>query len=359
MKAWESDQSFEWLQEYLYYSLVFGGRESEAYKIAGNFSTSMKKKIDYANIKITGVSVEAGYSFNPDFESLKATPHGQLAGVGEDYGEAFYLKNYHFESIDLSHRIIPAVSLNHNLTYLGINRGQVVDWGGSNIFSSGSNQFQYYMNTNLVLGRKWYISPAVNLIWGDISFAAGGFRGTQRYFNNSEASWSDFVFSVSTWSHFGNFSPGAEYNYATISNSGFSQYSMWLTVYPFANTNFYFTPRMYLKSGGENGFKYNTFGISGGLQAGPVHFYGQYLVGDMENFIEPAGYVVSNFPGISDQKFSGSLYFPTGKKYRFLVRYITQDVAETYQVYTNFLKGNSVEYKYQKHTLTAGISWSF
>src|SRR6056297_851141 len=33
-KAWENDQSFEWLQEYLYYSLLLGGRQTEASKIA-------------------------------------------------------------------------------------------------------------------------------------------------------------------------------------------------------------------------------------------------------------------------------------------------------------------------------------
>jgi tetratricopeptide (TPR) repeat protein len=55
----------------------------------------------------------------------------------------------------------------------------------------------------------------------------------------------------------------------------------------------------------------------------------------MENFIESGGYVVSNFPGVSEQKFSGSLYFPTGKKYQLVLRYLSQDVTETYKVYTN------------------------
>jgi hypothetical protein len=54
----------------------------------------------------------------------------------------------------------------------------------------------------------------------------------------------------------------------------------------------------------------------------------------MVNFIEPAGYVAGNFPGRSEQKITGSLYFPAGKKYQFVVRYINQDVFETYNVYT-------------------------
>jgi hypothetical protein len=79
----------------------------------------------------------------------------------------------------------------------------------------------------------------------------------------------------------------------------------------------------------------------------------------MKNFIEPAGYVVANFPGRSKQKIMGSLYFPVAKKYQFVVRYINQDIIEKYNVYTSGTITNSLEYKYIKHTLTAGISWNF
>ena len=358
LKAWENDQSFEWLQEYLYYSLIWGGRVSEAHKVAGSFSPEMQDKLGFSGKKITRAALEAGYTFNPDFETLTEATHGQQAGVGEDYGEAFYLKNYHFESFDLSHRITPGISVNHNLTYVGLNREQHVDWGGKNTFSAKTNQFQYFVNPTLVLGKKFYVSPALSLIWGEFSYATAGVNGNRRFLKNS-LRYSDFVFSVSMWSHFGNISPGIEYNYANISNAGFRQYSAWLTYYPFSNANFYLTPRVYFKNDEEGGFGYNTFGISGGAKLGPVHFHGQYLTGEMENFIESGGYVVSNFPGVSEQKFSGSFYFPTGKKYQFVLRYLSQDVTETYKVYTNPTESNSVIYNYVKYTLTAGISWNF
>jgi hypothetical protein len=79
----------------------------------------------------------------------------------------------------------------------------------------------------------------------------------------------------------------------------------------------------------------------------------------MKNFIESGGYVIANFPGRSEQKMMGSIYFPVGKKYQFVVRYISQDIIEKYQVYTNTVASNSIEYQYQKHTLTGGISWNF
>ncbi len=359
LKAWENDQSFEWLQEYVYYSLLFGGRAYEACKIADNFTPNMKEKIGYASSKLTDVMLEAGYSFNPGYDNLKATAHGMQAGVGENYGEAFYLKDYHFESIGLSHQLAPAININHNLSYLGINREEHIDWGGKNIFSAKTNQYQYFINPILVLGRKWYVSPSLSLIWGDFSYANGGLSGNRRFFGNNQVYYRDLVFSTSAWTHMGNFSPGVEYNYGNISNTGFRQYSLWLTAYPFSNLNLYCTPRIYFKSDEKNGFEYNTFGISGGFQMGPVHFYGLYLKGNMENFIESTGFVVSNFPGTSKHKISGSLYFPSDKKYRFVLRYILQDVTESYLIYANGTGINSMNYSYDKHTFTTGISWSF
>jgi tetratricopeptide (TPR) repeat protein len=359
LKAWESDQSFEWLQEYLYYSLVYSGRSAEAMKYAQNFSESLQQNIGFAPKKLTRVALEAGYSTNPGFDKLTQAGHSEMAGVGDDYGEAFYLKNYHFESVDLSHHISPGISLNHNLTYIGLNRQQDVEWGDKNIFSAQTSQFQYFVNPNLVLGKKYYVAPSLNLIWGNFSYASGGISGNRRFFGNAAVYYRDLVFSTSAWSHFGNISPGIEYNYANINNEGFWQYSAWLTVYPFSNLSFYFTPRVYFKSSEENGFGFNTFGVSGGVQLGPVHLYGQYLNGEMENFIESGGYVVSNFPGRSEQKIMGSIFFPVGKKYQFVVRYISQDIIEKYQVYTNTTASRSIEYEYVKHTLTAGISWNF
>lgn len=358
LKAWENDQSFEWLQEYLYYSLVYTGRTPEALQYAQKFSEPMQQKIGFAPKKLTRIAVEAGYSFNPDFETLKQASHHETAGVGDDYGEAFYLKNYHFESVEMSHRISPVVSINHNFTYIGIQREEQVYWGEPSAFTIKNKQMQYYVNPVFVAGKKWYVSTSGNLIWGDYSYYAGAIN-RDKYFYNGTVYFRDLVLTASTWFFTGNFAPGVEVDYGNFNNSGFSQYSAWVTWYPLSNLNLYFTPRVYFKNDSENGLGFNTIGISGGAQLGPVHMFGQYLRGEMVNFIEPAGYVASNFPGRSEQKIMGSIYFPVGKKYQLVMRYISQDIIEKYQVYTNATARSSMEYKYLKHTLTAGISWNF
>jgi len=357
LKAWENDQSFEWLQEYLYFSLIFSGRGTEASKYAAGFTRSLKQKIKYEYMKPLRAAFETGYSFNPSFDELNNAGHHEEANVGDNYGEAFYLKNYHFESLDFSHQIAPGVNLNHNITYTEVNREEQIYWGALNSFPIKIKQYQYFLSPHFVLNEKLYVTTSVNLAWGNTDLAIGDYDPNTFY--TAELKYFDFVFSTAIWSHFGNFSPGAEINLANIYDRSFTKLSAWLTVYPLSNTKLYFTPRVYFKTDIEGNIGFNSVGISGGVQLGPVHFNGMYLNGDMKNFIESAGYVVANFPGKSTRKYSGSLYFPTGKQYQFVLRYMNQDVIETYQVYTDANPSSTIEYEFIKHTLTFGISWNF
>ncbi|MBA4410275.1 MAG: hypothetical protein Q8S54_18340 [Bacteroidota bacterium] len=359
LKAYANDKSFEWLQEYVYYSLVYSGRYLEAVKFAPFFSDAMKKKIGFHDIGVTRLAFETGYSFNPDFETLKTRAFSAEVNLGGDYGEGYFLKNYTFQSLDLSHRVAPNFTLNHNLTYIGVNRETVVDWAGQTSSPTSINQLQYFINPVFIVGKKLNISPSLNFIFGSGEVYAGYLnRDSSKAFSLTKKSYNDVIFSTAVWSDFGNFAPGLEINTGNINESNFTQVSSWVTYYPFANTRLHITPRVYFKSG-TGGFGWNAMGISGGATLGKIHFSGQYLFGDMENFVESAGYVVANFPGKSDRKITGNVYFPLGKKYQFVFRYINQNVIEKYQVYTSGIKSNTLEYNYLKHTITAGISWNF
>ncbi|KJF42948.1 tetratricopeptide repeat protein [Draconibacterium sediminis] len=355
-KAWENDQHFEWLQEYLYYSLVYSGRYVEASKLAVDFSNELQQKINFQKMKPLQIAIEGGYSWNPDIEQLLGSNMHNDLEVGPDYGEAFYFKNYHFESLDYSHQIAPGVILNHNLTHVGTDKMEQLYWGSHYNFQIDVKQNQYFLNPVFALG-KLYFSPSMNITWGKSALLLGNYDPNTFYTSNYK--FSDYIFTTSVWTNWGNFSPGAEINLANIANEGFKQASAWLTIYPLSNSNLYLTPRVYFKSDNDNSFGYNTFGLSGGFQLGQFHFYGNYLNGEMENFIESGGYVIANFPGRSTRKYMGSIYFPFAKRYQFVVRYLNQDVSERYRVYQNATLFNEKAYNYIKHTITAGISWKF
>ncbi len=361
LKAYANDQSFEWLQEYIYYSLVYSGRYPEALKYASHFSTAVQEKIGFKNSGITRLAYEGGFSFNPDFDNLKLREFGREVDLGNNYGSGYFLRNYSFHSFDLSHKISPSLTLNHNLTYINVNRETVVDWGSQSSSPIGIRQIQYFINPVWVIGKGLNISSSLNLIFGNGDLYSGWLnRDSTKYFNLSDTKYSDAVFSIAIWSNVGNFSPGYEINAGDVNNSKFTQMSAWVTYYPLSNARLYITPRVYFKTGtGANKFGWNALGFSGGVQLGKVHLNGQYLMGDMENFIESAGYVISNFPGKSDQKIMGSFYFPLGKKSQCVLRYINQNVIEKYQVYQDGVMANYLEYNYLKQTITTGISWNF
>lgn len=355
LKAWENDQHLEWLQEYLYYSLLYSGRYLEASKMALEFTPQMKQKINFQRMKALQISVEGGYSWNPDIDGLLESELDLDAGVGNDYGEAFIFKNYKFQSVDFSHQMAPGFVINHNFTHIGVNRTEQLFWGSRNDFQIDITQNQYFINPLFTIG-KWYISASATATWGKSDFFIGDYYPNTFYASDSK--FFDYILSASTWTNWGNFSPGIEFNQANITNNSFSQASAWFTYYPLSNNKLYFTPRIYFKND-ENSLSYNTFGLSGGFQFGQFHFYGNYLNGEMKNFIESGGYVVANFPGRSSRKYMGSIYFPFAKRYQFVLRYINQDIFEKYQVYRNTIPDNTIEYSYIKHTITAGVSWKF
>jgi hypothetical protein len=361
LKAYETDQSFDWLQEYLYYSLVFSGREMEAYKYVPAFSAAEQKKIGFRKYALTRLGYEFGYSFNPDFESLKTRDFSTETNLGEDYGEGYFLKNYSFHSCDVSHRLGPNLAINHNLTWYNANREAVVDWGGQTNSPIKINQFNYYINPVWIIGKKLNISPSLNLIFGKGDLYAGGLSvNSEKVFTLTKTNYNHAVFSTAMWSDFGNFTPGMEVNAAKINDSKFIQLSSWISWYPLSNSKLFFTPKVYYKAiSGGAGLGWNALSISGGVRLGKAYMVGQYLFGDMENLIESDGYLISNFTGTSDRKIVGSFYFPMGKKYQFVLRYISQDITEEYQIYTGGIKSRSMDYNYIKQTITAGISWNF
>jgi hypothetical protein len=89
------------------------------------------------------------------------------AGVGDDYGEAFFLKNYHFESLDLGHRLSPGFNLAHNLTYIGMNKEELVDWGNKNMFPVGNQSISVLSESVFCCWERNYICLHQPILYGE------------------------------------------------------------------------------------------------------------------------------------------------------------------------------------------------
>ena len=200
LRAYANDQSFEWLQEYVYYSLVYSGRYLEAIKYGSQFSMAVKEKIGIKNEGITRLAYEGGYSFNTESENLINRKFSDEVNLGTDYGEGYFLKNYNFHSFDLSHKISPNLTLNHNITLIGVNREAVLDWGTHASSPIKINQFQYFINPVWVIGKKLNISPSLNLIIGNSDIYSGRLnRDSTRYFKLTDKKYFNAVVSTAIW----------------------------------------------------------------------------------------------------------------------------------------------------------------
>lgn len=359
LKAWENDHSSELLQEYLYFSLIYSGRIFEARKYTDQFSESVKSKLLLKRSKIMRVAYETGFVFNSDFEALKGNSLSGDIELGSDYGETNLLKDYTFHSVDLNHQVFSNLSVNHNFTYIDVNREATVDWVDRYASPIKVHQFQYYVNPVWVIGKKLNVSPSLNLIFGNGETYIGGYDNAyEKVFTMSKFNFSEYVASISLWSDFENLSPGLEFNIGEIGADRFTQASAWATYYPFSNTSLYLTPKVYFKSGGfAKDFGWNAFGVSAGGQLGKLHLNAQYIFGEMQDFVESGGYLISNFPGQSDQKSMASVYYSIGKNIHLVFRYINQSVTEDYRIYSSGLHTNTFKYNYTKHSITGGISW--
>jgi hypothetical protein len=240
LKSWESDKSFGWLQEYLYYSLLFSGRTYEASKIAQYFTSELKEKVHFKEKGITRIGYEAGFNFNPSFKKLTNRDFAGEVELGTDYGEGYFLKNYAFHSLDLSHKLSPNLILNHNFTYLGVNREMWVTWVEESSSPVKIRQFQYFINPQWVLGKRIHVSPSLTVIYGKGDVYYGWLNNNlERTYSLTEITYDDLVFSTSVWGHFKNVAPGIELNAGSVNDSKFTQFSPWITWYPFSTNNFY------------------------------------------------------------------------------------------------------------------------
>ena len=145
----------------------------EASKYAASFSEEVKKKIGFVKIGIDFLAFETNYGLNQDFDELKIRDFSSEVNLGEDYGEGYFLKNYTFQSLDFSHHIGSNFKINHNLSYYHVNREAVVNWGEQTMAPIQINQYNYYINPVLVVGKKLNISPSLIYIWGTSDVYAG------------------------------------------------------------------------------------------------------------------------------------------------------------------------------------------
>lgn len=137
-KALEYNTADTLMQEYLYYSQVFAGREREAIQSTNLYDSTLQIKLKTPKHKpLQFIYVEAGQKL-AEFDRFDFNYIGDMTflhlGIGQYFNRNIYLY--------------------HGYTYLT----QEFNWGYF-------NQHQYYLKADFVLKNGWTLSPAVSAIY--------------------------------------------------------------------------------------------------------------------------------------------------------------------------------------------------
>lgn len=126
--------NYEFIQEYLYYSYLFSGREADAFLVAKNFPFHLKEKVNFKEAKVFNyVYTEGG---------IKISDKSDLN-----------VKDMSYFNVGLSHRFSPSFTIYHAFSTL---TQQYIDLD--------YKQLEYYTNSNIQLSKGITLIPAYHYL---------------------------------------------------------------------------------------------------------------------------------------------------------------------------------------------------
>lgn len=126
--------NYEYIQEYLYYSYLFSGREADAFLVAKNFPFHLKEKVNFKESKIFNFIYSEG--------GVKISDKSDLN-----------VKNMSYFNLGLSHRFSPSFSIYQAFTTLA---QQYIDFD--------YKQSEYYINSNIQISKGITLIPAYHYL---------------------------------------------------------------------------------------------------------------------------------------------------------------------------------------------------
>ncbi len=291
-KARRTNPNDDFVLDYLYYAYLYSGNEEYSLSVYRELPENLKanKHIPYSKLK--DLDFYFSYNTNTDFSTLssenyKTTSNSEVKVILD--------KNTFKIHTGLNFQLSKNIFLYQSFGYRR-NKYLYIEQNSQNSYYNLSlNELRYYGKLNFLLGRRWIFSANYNLIAGSyqtINQTNYSYRGRQN--NSSEIIPNIYLnfsagFSISKqWNYF-SLQPHIElfpYNGVNLYTGGK------LTIYPFANSDFYISSDLYY-----NIFSYYNnpiFVNEIGLRIWKLYFIGTYYFGEMKNFIEDDGNFIYN-----------------------------------------------------------------
>jgi hypothetical protein len=351
--------------EYLYYSYLFSGRESDVLALISVMPLKLKKKLQVYDKFIYGVYTEGGYTFNSDFNNQKNGANIPPSG----YNEQEKVDNGTYLNLSLKHQLGKNVKVFHGYNNISVSSvKQIFEHSqGQKNFDIKTTQDEYYLNINFNLGKGFDLTTAFHYLrvkYEDVSFSINTsvFPPVPVYSQTKETA-NDFVSLLSLTRYIGHFKLGLKNSIANMNKATQVQNTAQIIFYPLGNLNLYTITDATLFSDRRWGSSYKSYGILdqkiGWKVFNNLWMETGYTFGKIYNYNESDAFIVFNNTDKISNRISLNFIAPVSKQIELSLRYqyYNQEVENYYSTSpavfnTNFTNNTN-------HKIIGGLKWTF
>ena len=349
--------------EYLYYSYLFSGQESEANIIAKKFTSQLKRKTQYKKPEFfKGAYSEGGYSFNQDYSSKK---NGGAKGIQDLSGTQNVFKDETYINLSLFHSIGERVSVFQGYNNIVVNSTRQFEdvTNGRNDYKSSVKQNEYYLNFGFYLGKGFNLTTALHYLslnledYEPSTSTISGFAG-YTYKSN------DLVGNLSLSKRLGHTELGLTTVFANLNGGKQIQNSFTFIWYPFGNLNLYNISNFTLHNNKANDSSHAVTSFIfdeklGFKMADKLWLEAVFTSGPILNYSESNAFIIYNNVDKIKYKAGFNIISPISENVELSFRYLflsqEYDITKTNATGITTITTNNLLI----HKLIGGIKWTF
>ena len=292
-KALSFNNSDAVAQEYLYYSYLFNGRNTQARLLSKGFSKELAQKTGtYESSPINFIYAEGGTKIADSTSYYNKNTNSR----------SNYYKNATYMQAGLGHFIGSTSSLFHAITYFSQDAQQL-----------NVTQFQYYLKASFPLKNGFQISPALHWINLSNSYTVTltpplvppGMPSPPSRTQNVKTVNNYFVGSIDLQKVANNFTFGLGTTFSNIGDTTQMIHSGFVSVAPLGNTRLVFGTSVYmhtLNSYSTINYSYVPFIYFEPFKKLSLKL--SYLSNEKDNIVEDNGYLINNSIDFTKSRFS-------------------------------------------------------
>jgi len=352
--------------EYLYYSYLFVGRESEELALISVMPLKLKKKLQVYSKFIYGAYTEGGYTFNSDFSEQRQNGFQRLPNL---YNEQKIGNGITYIDLGLMHQIGKNVKIfqSYNNVSATYNEQIMEKINGLKNFDTKTAQDEYYLNINFNLGKAWNLITAFHYMYTrsedvDLRYDSIVFPWISHY-DLVKTPENDFIALLGITKLTGHFRLGLKNSLSNMNNASQLQNTAEIVFYPLGNLNLYTITNATFFTNKQWGGETKSSGILDQMAGWKVFenlwMEAGYTFGYIYNYNELDGFIIFNNSDRISNRVSLNLISPISRHIQlsFRYQYLNQELSTLYYISPKNFNTNITNNT--NHKIIGGFKWIF